>query len=55
MFIGSMIISTFMHNHFISLLVQGVSSVMIYFSLLFIMKDTLIIDGIKLIKNKLVR
>jgi O-antigen/teichoic acid export membrane protein len=55
MFIGSMIISTFIHNHFISLLVQGVSSVMIYFCLLFIMKDTLVIDGIKLIKNKLVR
>ena len=55
MFIGSMIISTFIHNHFISLLVQGISSVMIYFSLLFIMKDTLIIDGIKIVKNKLVR
>ena len=52
MFIGSMIISNLINNHFISLLVQGVSSVMIYFSLLFIMKDTLIIDGIKIVKKK---
>ena len=55
MFICSIIISILINNNFISLFVQGISSVIIYFSLLFIMKDTLIMDGLKLVKNKLVR
>lgn len=55
MFISSIIISILINNHFISLLIQGLSSVIIYFSLLLIMKDTLVIEGLKLVKKKLKR
>lgn len=52
MFAFSIIIGYFITNNILSIIVQTISSVCIYFSLLLLMKDDMIFEGISMIKEK---
>lgn len=52
MFAFSIIIGYFIPNNILSIIVQTISSVCIYFSLLLLMKDDMIFEGISMIKEK---
>lgn len=53
MFIVSILIGYTINNNLLSLIVQVPVAMLIYFSLLFLMKDTMFLQGIKKIQNKL--
>lgn len=55
MFIISMILGKFITNNIMSILVQLVVSTIIYFTILFMLKDEMIISGIQMVKNKFIR
>ena len=55
MFIISIIIGKFISNNIISILVQLVVSTIIYFTILFILKDEMILNGIRIVKSKFIR
>ena len=55
MFIISMILGKFITNNIMSILVQLVVSTIIYFTILYMLKDEMIISGIQMVKNKFIR
>ena len=55
MFIISMILGKFITNNIMSILVQLVVSTIIYFTILSMLKDEMIISGIQMVKNKFIR
>lgn len=55
MFIISMILGKFITNNIMSILVQLVVSTIIYFTILFMLKDEMIISEIQMVKNKFIR
>jgi O-antigen/teichoic acid export membrane protein len=55
MFICSMIIGILISSNLISVIVQVISSVIIYFGLLFIVRDEIVLEGINIVKSKLLK
>ena len=53
MMFASFIISILISNYIISIIVQVIFSALLYFGLLIIMKDELVLQGVELLKNKL--
>lgn len=52
MFVISIVISMLVKNNIISIIVQLIFSAITYFTILIVMKDDLVFEGIKMIKNK---
>lgn len=55
MFVCSILIGNFINNNVISILIQIIFSSLIYFVVLLIMKDKMIIEGIAILKNKIIK
>lgn len=55
MFVCSILIGNFINNNVISILIQIILSSLVYFVVLLIMKDKMIIEGIAILKNKIIK